>query len=214
MLLACKLRIIFLLCIWLVEETETELQAEYATCSVVDSRHRNFAFLDELLKVDSELTVVWNHGHIDTCIHRKLHRLLKARSHALAGVEVHDVGPVCHDHTVPVELFLHPLCEKFSVAVERHTVVACRVHHDRKCTCLHCLLERLEMLLAKLCRRDGRRCTVLTRYRHAVSHEMLRTCSDMVRTDMVRIISLHTANLSHCHFRIHVCILTEAFPHS
>ena len=47
------------------------------------------------------------------------------------------------------EIVLNPNYEKED-AVERNAVVACRVNHNCEGTCIHSLLERLEMLLTKL----------------------------------------------------------------
>ena len=43
---------------------------------------------------------------------------------------------------------------------------------------------------------------------------MLCTCSDIVWTYMIRVLTLHTFYLSDSHLRIHICILAEAFPHT
>ena len=43
---------------------------------------------------------------------------------------------------------------------------------------------------------------------------MLGARSDIVWSDMVRILALHSAYFRHRHFRIHVCIFTEALPHA
>ena len=98
--------------------------------------------------------------------------------------------------------------------MERHAVVAAGIHHDRKSTRLHGLLERLEMLFAELGGSHRRRSPVLAGHRHAIAHEMLCTCSDVVRTDMVRIITLHTSYLSDSHLCIDICIFAETLPHT
>ena len=78
MSLAAKLWIVLKLCIRLIEESETELQTENATYSVINTLHRHFTLLNKFLEIDGELAVIWNHRHVDTGIDRKLHRFLEA----------------------------------------------------------------------------------------------------------------------------------------
>ena len=154
MVLAGKIRIVLKHSVRLVEKTETDLQTEHAAHRIVNTLHRNLSLLHKLLKVDCKLAVVRNHRHVDTGIYSQPDSILERSCNTLTGIEVVDVSPVSHYHSVPVQLLLHPLGQKFCITVKRHTVVAGRIDHDRKSACLHSLLERLEMFLTEFRRRN------------------------------------------------------------
>ena len=142
--------------------------------------------------------------------------MLLVHSHTFACEEVVDVGPVSDDHTVPVETFLEPACEKFLVSVHRDAVNTGAVHHNCKGTCLNASLERSEVLLFEFILRDIGRSSVLTCTWVAIAEIMLHRHCDIVRTDMVRILTLHTANgrsaLNSVHERILTVVLPNAWP--
>ena len=66
----------------------------------------------------------------------------------VAVVEIHNVCPVCHNHTVPIQVFFQPSGQQLTVGMERQAVVHGRIDHQRKCARLYHLDIRSEMLLA------------------------------------------------------------------
>ena len=214
MYLTAEFRIIRKPGIRLVEEPETEFHTENAAYGIIDSRHLYCTFLNQSLEIDSELAVIWHHSHVYTCIDSKPYRFLLSFSDLLACMKIGDVRPVCDYDSIPIEIFLEPYGKKFMIAMERDSVVACRIDHEAESARLDTFLERFEILFAHLRSRDGRRRTVLSRHRNSVSKIMLETCRYMLRTDMIRIVTLHAPCRRYRKFSIEISIFTEAFPHT
>ncbi|MPM55731.1 hypothetical protein SDC9_102528 [bioreactor metagenome] len=96
--------------------------------------------------------------------------------------------------------------------MERQPVVHGRVYHNRKRTRLYRFKKWSKMLLAHILHCNGRRSTVFTAHRHAVSHVMFQTSSHMIRTNLVRVFTLETKNRLASHFGIQVGIFTVVLP--
>ena len=124
MVRTCKIRIIFRHRVRSIEKAETIFDTKNTGHSIVYTRHRYLTLLDKLLQFIAELEVQRDHRHVDSGIDGHLDSLLLGRSHPLTSIEIVDVSPVGHNHSVPVQVLLEPLCKKFGIAVERHSVVA------------------------------------------------------------------------------------------
>ena len=118
----CEIRIVGSMGIRIVEETETVLKAEDSAHGIIDTRHWHLAFLDQFLQKHAEVHTVWIHAHVDTCIDGDTDSIFLVLCHLLTLVEIVDVCPVGHDHTIPVEVFLEPLGEVFGTGMNRHAI--------------------------------------------------------------------------------------------
>ncbi|CDB95686.1 unknown [Bacteroides sp. CAG:443] len=198
----------------MVEQTQAILQAQYAGYGIIDAAHRYLAFLNQFLQVVAEAHFVRHHRHVDTGIDGNLDGLLLGCCNVVARTQVIDVRPVGHDHAVPVQVFLQPFGQQFTVGMERHAVVYARVYHHRQGSGSYSSQERSKVLFAQIRTGNRRRCTVLTRYGNAITHIVLHAGSHVVFTDMVRVASLKTSDGSLTHFRIYIAVFTVVLPHT
>ena len=106
MLLAAEFGIVLEAVVRLVEEVKAIFQSKNAAHSIVDAAHRHLTLLHQLLKQSAEVGVVRLHSHINSGIDSNADSILLVGGNVVASVEVVDIGPVSHHHTVPVELFL------------------------------------------------------------------------------------------------------------
>ena len=173
-----------------IEEARAILQAQHAARGIVDAAHRHLALLHQLLQQGAEVPAVGIHRHVDAGVDGDADGLFLRCSDVVAAPEVHDVGPVGHNHAVPLQVVLQPLRQVLIVGVQGHAVVALRVHHHRERTVAHGLQERGEVLLAHLLRRDVRRRAVLAARRHAVAHVVLHASGHMPTVYVVGVVAL------------------------
>ena len=214
MLLATKERIVFEVTVRFLEQTETVLHTQHAAYGIVNAAHRNFTLFYQLLQQDAEVPAIRVHAHIDTGVDGQLDGFLLTTGNVVAAIQVNDVSPVSYNHTVPVQVFLQPLGQQFIVGMERQAVVHGRVHHEREGTGFHHLHIGSEVLFAHILLGDGRRCTVFTRHRHTVAHEVFHTGSYVVITHMVGIFTLETQYGFATHFGIDISVFTVILPHA
>ena len=105
-LLAAEIRIVLEAVVRLVEEVKAVFQSKNAAHGIIDAAHRHLTLLHQLLKQSAEVGVVRLHSHINSGIDSDADSVLLVGGNVVASVEVVDIGPVSHHHTVPVELFL------------------------------------------------------------------------------------------------------------
>ena len=115
-LVTTKLLISLTTGVGVLKETETILHAKNATSGIIDARHGHLAFFNQFLQQYTELHAVGVHAHIDTGIDGNTDGVLLVLGNSFALIEVVDVGPVGHNHTIPLQVFLQPL---------RQVLVAC-----------------------------------------------------------------------------------------
>ena len=198
----------------MVEQTQAILQAQYTGYGIIDAAHRYLAFLNQFLQVVAEAHFVRHHRHVDTGIDGNLDGLLLGCCNVVARTQVIDVRPVGHDHAVPVQVFLQPFGQQFTVGMERHAVVYARVYHHRQGSGSYSSQERSKMLFAQIRTGNRRRCTVLARYGNAVTHVVLHAGSHVVFTDMVRVASLKALDRLDTHLSIYIAVFTVILPHT
>lgn len=198
----------------LLEQVQAILQAQDAANGIVDAAHGHFALLYQLLQQGAETPVVGVHGHIDARIDGQLDGFLLILGYVVALPQVVYIGPVGHNHAVPVEVFLQPLRQQAVVGVEGQSVVHGRVNHDGERTVAHHFEVGCKVLLAQVLFGDGRRRTVLARHGYAVAQKVLHAGSHIVRTDVVGVIALETENRFASHLGIEIAVLTIVLPHT
>ena len=196
----------------IVEQTQTDLQAEHAAHGVIDTLHRDTAVLDQSDDDVAALGIVRVHDHVDAGVDAHGHSLGLVSRHMVAGEEVVDVGPVGHEHAVPVQLLLHPAGEEGLVRMRGDAVDGSGIDHRGEGAGLEALLERTEILLAQVVLRDVGGGAVLAGVRHAIAHEMLDAHGRMFQVDMVGILSLDGHGLGAGHLGLQVRVLTPTFP--
>ena len=118
----------------------------------------------------------------------------------LAGVEVVDVGPVGHGHSVPLELLFRPFCQVLMARVDRHAVDGCRVDHHGQCSCLHAILEWPEIFFPQVVRCNVCRCPVFTGSCSSVAEIMLDAYRYVFQSYVVRVSSLGANHFRYGHF--------------
>ena len=127
-------------------------------------------------------------------------------------IHIIDIGPVGHNHAVPVESLLEPHGEQLVVGVHGDAIVHSRVHHERECSCLYRFAEGFEVSLLHLAVGHVARCAVLAAHGHSVGHIVLQTRCYMLPVDVVRVAALKSAYGSCSHLTIEVHILAVALP--
>ena len=137
--------IIFAIPYRLFEKAEAGLETEHPAACVVYALAGHGSFFDQFLEQSAEADVVWLHSHIDARIDGYANGVLLVSGDELAGVEIVYVVEVGDNHSVPSELFLHPLEHIFAVGVERYAAVAGRVDHYGQGSRLQALAERFEV---------------------------------------------------------------------
>ena len=85
-----------------VEKSETVFGTEDSTYGIVDTLHLHFAFLHQFLQQDAEVDALGVHRHIDSGIDGEADGVFLVLGNNFAGEEVVDVGPVCHEESVPL----------------------------------------------------------------------------------------------------------------
>ena len=129
-------------------------------------------------------------------------------------IKTFDVSPVCHYHSIPVQALFQPVCKKFPVGMERHTVIAGRTDHNSERTGLHRRFERLEILFLDFTSAEHCRSAVLSGFGSSVGEEMLNADCHIFRANRIRVTSLQSTGQRHAHTALHERVLAEALPHS
>ena len=108
-LLRTEFLISFAAGVGLVEQSQTVFHAQDAAHGIVNSLHRHLALVHQFLQQDAEVDTVGVHTHVDTCVDSNADGVFLVFGHMFTGVEVVNVGPVGHQHAVPLQVFLQPL---------------------------------------------------------------------------------------------------------
>ena len=195
-----------------VEQAQADLQADHAAGGVIDALHRDAAVLHQADDDVAALGIVRVHDHVDAGVDAHGHGLGLVGRHVVAGEEVVDVGPVGHQHAVPVQLLLHPAGEEGLVGVGGDAVDGGGIDHRGQRAGLEALLERTEVFLAEVVLGDVGRGAVLAGVRHAVAHEMLDAHGHVLQADVVRVGTLQGDRLHAGHLGLQVRILAPALP--
>ena len=211
-LVTSELLITFATGVGVIEETETILHAKHAASGIIDARHGHLAFLNQFLQQYAELHAVGVHAHIDTGVDGDADGILLVLGNPFALIEVVDVGPVGHDHTVPLQVFLQPLGEVLVACVYGHAVDRSGIDHNGEGARLDGILEGLEILLTQHGRGEVGRSAVLAGEGSTIGEVMLHARCHMVLAEVVGIVALITCNLGLNHTRIDDGIFAETFP--
>ena len=122
MAFASEVSIVFGICIRCIEQAEAIFKAKYPTGCVINTFLRHATFIYKFLQQGAEIEVVRLHRHVDAGVDGHFDSLFLVVSHVFTGIEVVDVCPVGHYHSVPVQVFFKPLCKQFVVCVNRAAV--------------------------------------------------------------------------------------------
>ena len=212
--LASELRIVFVVGIRLVEQTEAILQAKDATGSIIDTAHRHLTFVHEFLQEDGEIRVIRIHCHIDTGVDGYLDGFLLVLGNLFTLPEIVDVCPVGHNHTVPIQVFLEPLGKEFVIGMDGHTVDGTRVDHDGQGTLTDSRQIRRKMLFTQVVRGDDGRCTVLATGSGSIAHVVLHAHGNMLSINVIRVFTLEASYHGLTHLGIHQRVFAKVFPHT
>ena len=196
----------------MLKQAQTHLQAQHAADGVIEAGLGDAAFLHQLYNHVAAHRVIGIHDHVNTGIDTHGHSLFFVGGHVVADVEVVNVGPVGHQHAVPVQLLFHPAGEKKGIGVRRNTVDGSRVHHSGERAGAEALQERSEELLAKVVLGDVGRCAVLARGRNAVTHKVLDGNGHVLLINMVGVCTLQGQRLLTGHLGLQIRVFTEALP--
>ena len=196
----------------LVEQAQAHFQAKDAAHSIVDTGHGNLAALGKLHDVGDAFGIVGVHDHVDTGIDAKCHGLPLVGGNVVALVQIVDIGPVGNQHTVPVQLLLDPSGEEELVGVGGNAVDGGGIHHRGKGAGAEALLERAEELLAEVVLGDDGRGAVFAGDGNAIAHVVLDAHGNVLKVDVVGILSLQGDGLLAGHLRLQIGILAIAFP--
>ncbi len=210
--LGVEIGIILVAGVGLVEQAEAVFHAEHAGCCVVDAVHRHGAFVDEFFKGGAESGVVGIHRHVDAGVDSQGDGFFLVLGNFLAREKVVDVGPVGHDHAVPVEVFFEPFCEEFGIGMHGHAVDRCGVHHHGKCAGADGGEVGCEIFFTQVLGRDVGRSAVLAREGSGIAHVVLYASGNVVDADVVGVVALETFYLSHAHFSIYEGVFAKVFP--
>ena len=196
----------------LLEQAQTDLQAQYATDGVIDAGHGNVAALGQVHNDVAALGVVRIHDHVDTGVDAHLHGFALVGGHMVAGIEVVNIGPVRHEQTVPAQFFLHPTAEQDGVGMGGNAVDRGTVHHGSKGAGAETLQERSEEFLTQVIGRNDGRSAVLSTDGHTVSHEMFEGNGHILQADVIGVVSLEGLRLLAGHHSLQVGIFSKALP--
>ena len=108
--------------IGLLKETKTVFHAEDAAHGIVDTCHRDLPFLNKFLQQDTELHAIRIHRHVDTGIDGDADGVFLVLGHMLTGIEVVDISPVGHQHTIPLQVLLQPFRQIFIAGMNRYAI--------------------------------------------------------------------------------------------
>ena len=144
MLSAAEFGIIFGMSIRSIEKSQSDFQSQHSAYCIVYPRHWHFTLFCQFFQKCAVSEVIGFHGHVDACIYRYFYGFFLVRSYFFPRIEVVYVGPVGYEHSVPVEIFLEPLCKQFIAGVDGNPVYGAAVSHHCQCACFHAGLERCE----------------------------------------------------------------------
>ena len=212
MFLRAEFLVAFAAGVRLVKQVQTVLQSQDAAYGIVDARHADFTLSDQLLQQDAEVHAVGVHRHVNAGVDGQSDGVLLVLGHVFAAEKVVDVGPVGHNHTVPLQVLLEPFRQVLVTGVNGHSVDAARVDHDGQRARLDSGLEGLEVLLAEHLWRDVGRRTVLTGKGGSVGKVVLYAGGHVVASQVVRVVALIALNLGLSHTGVYDGVLAEALP--
>ena len=128
-LIATELLVALSTGVGLVKQVQAVFHAQDAAHGIVDALHAHLALFNKFLQQDAELHTVGIHRHVDTGIDGNADGVFLVFCHMFAREKVIDVGPVGHQHAVPLQVFLQPLGEIFVAGMHGHAVDGSRVDH-------------------------------------------------------------------------------------
>ena len=117
-----------------LKQTQTILHTEYTSHGIINTAHRYLALFNQLLQQGAEVPAVGVHRHVNTGVDSQFDSLFLILGNVVATIEIVDIGPVGHHHTIPVQVVLQPLGEVFIVSMQGESVVHGRVNHHREST--------------------------------------------------------------------------------
>ena len=211
-LIRTELLVAFSASIRLVEQIQAILHAQDAAHGIVDALHADLALLHQFFKQDTELHAIGIHRHVDTGIDSNANGVFLVFCHMLARVQIINIGPVGHEHAVPLQVFLQPFRQVLVAGMYRHAVDGSRIDHHGQRAGQGSSLERFEVFLAQHLGRNVGRCAVFAAPGSAVCKIVLRAGAHVVGTQVVGIVALIAFDFGLHHARVDDGILAETLP--
>ena len=196
----------------MLEQAQTDLQAQDAADSIIDAGHRDLALLGQVHDHVHAFRIVRVHDHVDAGIDAQRDSLPLVSRHVVARIEIVDVGPVRHQQAVPVQLLLHPAGEQQRIGMRRDAVDGGGIHHGSESAGLEAFLERAEEFFAQVILGDIGRGAVLSGERHAIAHEVLEAHGTVLQADVIGVAALDGDRLDAGHLGLQVRIFAETLP--
>ena len=196
----------------MLEQAQTDLQAQHAADGIIDAGHRDLALLGQVHDHVHAFRIVRVHDHVDAGIDAQRDSLPLVSRHVVARIEIVDVGPVRHQQAVPVQLLLHPAGEQQRIGMRRDAVDGGGIHHGGEGAGLEALLERAEEFFAQVILSDIGRGAVLSGERHAIAHEVLEAHGTVLQADVIGVAALDGDRLDAGHLGLQVRIFAETLP--